>query len=582
LPVAQRCIIQGMVEGSINQTEQTIGGIGMTDWWKKSVVYQVYPRSFMDASGDGIGDLKGITQKLDYLADLGVDVIWLSPIYQSGGTDAGYDISDYYKIEPEFGTMADFDEMLGQAHRLGLKIIMDLVVNHTSDKHAWFKESRSDKGNPKRDYYIWRDGHEGQPPNQLMGYFCEPAWQYDPQTGQYYMHLFTVGQPDLNWENPQMREEIHTMMNWWLQKGIDGFRMDVINCISKPLKAVANDGGPGMACENGPKVHDYLREMHQETFSKYDCITVGETPGVTPGDAIRYAGFDSNEVNMVFQFELMHIGNGPQAKWTTERYNLLDMKDVVTRWQERLYNKAWNSLYLGNHDQPRCVSRWGNDSTPLYWEKSAKMLCTFLHMLQGTPYVFQGDELGMTNVRLNDLSEARDVEIFNAYHLFVTQQKVFTHDEMMANINARGRDNARTPMQWNGSKGAGFTQAEPWIKINENHTSINAQQQVSDPDSIFNYYKRVIRLRKAYDIITTGRYKLLDADNPSVYTYLREDGNAKLLVLCNFTEKEQPADYAAAFFRQGKFERLIGNSGPEQNPGDALRAYEARVYLLEA
>jgi oligo-1,6-glucosidase len=278
----------------------------------------------------------------------------------------------------------------------------------------------------------------------------------------------------------------------------------------------------------------------------------------------------------------MHIGNGPQAKWTTERYDLPDMKDVVTRWQERLYNKAWNSLYLGNHDQPRCVSRWGNDSTPLYWEKSAKMLCTFLHMLQGTPYVFQGDELGMTNVRLNDLSEARDVEIFNAYHLFVTQQKVFTHDEMMANINARGRDNARTPMQWNGSKGAGFTQAEPWIKINENHTSINAQQQVSDPDSIFNYYKCVIRLRKAYDIITTGRYKLLDADNPHVYTFLREDGNAKLLVLCNFTEMEQPAGHAAAFFRQGKFERLIGNYGPEQNPGDALRAYEARVYLLEA
>ena len=553
----------------------------MADWWKKSVVYQVYPRSFMDANGDGIGDLKGITQKLDYLAQLGVDVVWLSPIYQSGGTDAGYDISDYYAIEPAFGTMADFDELLATAHRLGLKIVMDLVVNHTSDKHAWFAQSRSDLGSPKRDYYIWRNGHGQKPPNQLMGYFSESAWQHDAQTGQYYMHLFTIGQPDLNWENEQVRQDIYAMMNWWLQKGIDGFRMDVINCISKPAPAVAADGGTGMICENGPKVHDYLREMHAKTFAKYDCITVGETPGVTPEDAIRYAGFDTNEVNMVFQFELMNVGDGPQGKWTTQRFDLREVKEVITRWQQGLYNKAWNSLYLGNHDQPRCVSRWGDDSTPLYWEKSAKMLCTFLHMLQGTPYVYQGDELGMTNVHLNSLDEARDVEIFNAYRLYVEQQQVFTPAEMLDNINARGRDNARTPMQWSGETGAGFTKAQPWIKINENHTRINAQQQVNDPDSIFYYYRQVIRLRKVHDIITDGEYKLLDADNPDVYTYLREGQNETLLVLCNFSARQKRADHVAPYVHDGQGERLIGNYPPEASPMDALRAYEARVYLLK-
>ena len=554
----------------------------MADWWKKSVVYQVYPRSFMDANGDGTGDLKGITQKLDYLRDLGVDVLWVSPIYQSGGTDAGYDISDYYAIEPAFGTMEDFDELLAQAHQRGLKIVMDLVVNHTSDQHAWFQESRAGKQNPKRDYYIWRDGCRGEEPNRLMGYFSEPAWEYDPQTGQYYMHLFTKGQVDLNWENKELREEIYTMMNWWLRKGIDGFRMDVINCISKPPQAVASDGGPGKTCENGPKVHEYIQEMRKKTFANFDCITVGETPGVSLQDAEQYAGFNANELNMVFQFELMDIDNGPYGKWTTERYRLSDMKRVVTHWQEGLYGKAWNSQYLGNHDQARSVSRWGDPSTPLFWEKSAKMLCTFLHMLQGTPYVYQGDELGMTNVRLNDLSEARDVEIFNAYHLYVEQQKALTHDKMMAGINARGRDNARTPMQWSEAKNAGFTTGEPWIKVNENYPQINAERQVNDPNSIFNYYKQIIRLRKEYDIITDGRYQLLDADNPHVYTYLRESGRTKLLVLCNFTAETRPADPVAAIVEGAKATRLIGNYPAEQSPSDALRAYEARVYLIEA
>ncbi|MFH1512707.1 MAG: alpha-glucosidase [Bacillota bacterium] len=552
----------------------------MSDWWKKSVVYQVYPRSFMDANGDGVGDLQGITQKLDYIRDLGADVIWLSPIYQSGGVDAGYDISDYCQIEPEFGTMDDFDELLSQAHKRGLKIVMDLVVNHTSDKHPWFIESRKDKQNPKRDYYIWRDGFNGKAPNRLMGYFCEPAWQYDAHTGQYYMHLFASGQPDLNWDNREVREAVYAMMNWWLHKGVDGFRMDVISCISKPAKAVADDGEEGMRCENGPKVHEYLREMNQRTFANHDCITVGETPGVTPDDAVRYAGFDAGELHMIFQFELMDIGSGPYSKWTTKRYDLRDVKKVITRWQEGLFGKAWNSQYLGNHDQPRCVSRWGDTSTPLFWEKSAKMLATFLHMLQGTPYVYQGDELGMTNVRLNDLSEARDVEVFNAHRLYVEQRKVFTHDEMMDRINARGRDNARTPMQWSAAEGAGFTTAEPWLKINENHVTINAESQVNDPNSVYRYYQRIIRLRREYDIITDGEYKLLDADNPFVYTFTRTAGGKTLLVLCNFGALGQSAAHVAELVKNKKCERIIGNYEPEANAADDLRPYEARVYLI--
>ncbi|MBN1777885.1 MAG: alpha-glucosidase [Clostridiales bacterium] len=553
----------------------------MADWWKKSVVYQVYPRSFMDANGDGVGDLKGITQKLPYIRDLGADVVWLSPINQSGGVDAGYDISDYYQIEPEFGTMADFNELLQRAHELGLKIVMDLVVNHTSDKHPWFQESRSSRHSAKRDYYIWRNGFQGSAPNRMMGYFCEPAWEYDAKTDQYYMHLFAIGQPDLNWENEAVRREVYAMMNFWFMKGIDGFRLDVINAISKPPAAVASDGGKGANCENGPRVHEYLREMNRETFLKYDCITVGETPGVSVGDAIRYAGVCSNELNMIFQFELMDVDQDIYGKWTSKRYDLRDVKRVVTRWQEGLYGKAWNSQYLGNHDQPRCVSRFGDTSTPEYREKSAKMLATFLHMLQGTPYIYQGDELGMTNTVFKDMSDVRDVEAFNAYRLYVEQRKVFTHNEMMRFINLRGRDNARTPMQWSGETGAGFTRAEPWIGINPNHTQINAKAQVNDPNSVYGYYKRLIRLRREYDIITNGEYKLIDKDNPCVYTYTRVACGETLLVLCNFSAVAQSAAHAEALVKLRRATRLIGNYPPETAAADILRPYEARVYLLE-
>ncbi len=552
----------------------------MADWWKQSVVYQVYPRSFMDSNGDGIGDLKGITQRLPHICDLGADVVWLSPIYQSGGTDNGYDISDYYQIEPEFGTMEDFHDLLETAHDLGLKVVMDLVVNHTSDKHPWFVESRSSRDNEKRDYYIWRDGAQGGPPNRLMGYFSEPAWQYDGKTGQYYMHLFTVGQADLNWENQEVRQEIYAMMNWWLQKGIDGFRMDVINCISKPDQAIAQDGGEGVSCENGPKVHDYIQEMYRETFSRFNCMTVGETPGVSVEEAVRYAGFDTRELNMVFQFELMDVDNDAHGKWTAKRFDLRDVKRVVGRWQEGLHGRAWNSQYLGNHDQARCVSRFGDTSTPIFWEKSAKMVATFLHMLQGTPYVYQGDEIGMTNAHFRDLADVRDVESFNAYRLYVEQKKLFTHGEMMRYINLRGRDNARTPMQWSAQKGAGFTQGEPWILIPDNHTRINAESQVNDPDSIFSYYKRLIKLRKTYDIVTDGRYRLLDEANPHVYTYVREADGETLLVLCNFSMNPQSAGHIQALVDQSDCTLLLGNYDAEQSVTDSLRPYEARVYLL--
>ncbi len=552
----------------------------MENWWKRSVVYQVYPRSFMDSNGDGIGDLQGITQRLPHIRDLGADVVWLSPIYQSGGQDNGYDISDYYKIEPAFGTMEDFDALLNTAHKLGLKVVMDLVVNHTSDKHPWFIQSRSSRDNDKRDYYIWRDGVNGGPPNRLMGYFSEPAWELDETTRQYYMHLFTTGQVDLNWDNVSVRRDIYTMMNWWLQKGIDGFRMDVINCISKPEQAIARDGGAGASCENGPKVHEYLQEMQRETFSHFNCMTVGETPGVSVEEAVRYAGLNQKELNMVFHFELMDVDNGTYGKWTDKRFDLLDVKRVVSRWQEGLYGKAWNSQYLGNHDQARCVSRFGDTSTPLFWEKSAKMIATFLHMLQGTPYVYQGDEIGMTNTHFIDMTDVRDVESFNAYQLYVEQLKVISHEDMMRYINRRGRDNARTPMQWSGRKGAGFTKGEPWIGINTNYTQINAETQVHDPDSIFNYYRQLIALRKEYDCITSGEYQLLDGANPQVYTYQRKTEGETLLVLCNFSSTVQSAAHVKSLCAQRNCRRLLGNYEQEQSAAADLRPYEARVYLL--
>ena len=506
-------------------------------WWKESVVYQIYPRSFKDSNGDGIGDLNGITEKLDYLKELGIDVIWLSPVYQSPNDDNGYDISDYRKIMTEFGTMEDFDRMLAAAHDRGIKIVMDLVVNHTSDEHPWFVESRKSKDNPYRDYYIWRPAKDGKEPNNWGSCFSGSAWKYDPETEMYFLHLFSKKQPDLNWDNPKVRDEVYDMMNWWLDKGVDGFRMDVISLISKDPDFP--DGKPGIngyasfnEPANGPHVHEYLQEMRRRVLDGRDTLTVGECSGVTLEEAKKYARNDGRELNMVFQFEHMDVDADGSNKWSDKKMDLRDLKEIMTKWEKGLEDTAWNSLFWENHDQPRSVSRFGNDDSK-YREKSAKMLATCLHMMQGTPYVYQGEELGMTNVPFRDISDFRDLDSINAYHELVGQG-VFTEEEMMRYLRYKSRDNARTPFQWDDSENAGFTTGTPWIMVNPNYTEINAAEQMGRADSVFNYYKELIRLRKTNDVIVYGTYELLLPDDKELYVYERRLGEKKLLVICNF------------------------------------------------
>ena len=511
-------------------------------WWKKSVIYQIYPRSFADSNGDGIGDLNGITEHLDYLKELGVDVIWLSPVYQSPNDDNGYDISDYQAIMEEFGTMEDFDRMLAAAHEHGLKLVMDLVVNHTSDEHPWFVESRKSVDNPYRDYYIWRPGKDGKEPNNWGSCFSGPAWKYDPQTEMYYLHLFSEKQPDLNWDNPKVRQEVFDMMNWWLDKGVDGFRMDVISLISK--KPDLPDGPVGIngyasfnEPANGPHVHEYLQEMREKVLNRKETITVGECSGVTLEEAKKYASSDGKELNMVFQFEHMDVDADANTKWTDKKMDLRDMKEVLTRWQKGLEDIAWNSLFWENHDQPRSISRYGNDS-PEYREVSAKMLATCLHMMQGTPYVYQGEELGMTNVPFTSIDQFRDLDSINAYRELVEEQKVFTSEEMMRYLRYKSRDNARTPFQWDDSENAGFSTGTPWIMVNPNYKEINAKDQLERADSVFHYYQKLIRLRKEQEVIMYGTYDLLLPDSKEIYAYTRTLGEEKLLVVCNFYEPE--------------------------------------------
>ena len=519
-------------------------------WWKESVVYQIYPRSFCDSNGDGIGDLNGITSKLDYLKELGVDVIWLSPVYKSPNDDNGYDISDYQDIMDEFGTMEDFDRMLATAHEKGIKIMMDLVVNHTSDEHKWFIESRKSTDNPYRDYYIWRPAKEdGSLPNNWGSCFSGPAWEYDKTTDMYFLHLFSKKQPDLNWDNPAVRQEVFDMMNWWLEKGVDGFRMDVISLISKEQPELP-DKEPGIngyatfnVSANGPHVHEYLQEMRQKALNNADTITVGECSGVTLEEAKKYARSDEKELNMVFQFEHMDVDSDEKAgKWTTRKMDLRDLKKILTRWQKGLQDIAWNSLYWENHDQPRSVSRFGNDSDE-YREISAKMLATCIHMMQGTPYVYQGEELGMTNCPFNTLENFRDLESINAFHE-LTEQGKMTEEEMMAAIGYKGRDNARTPMQWDDSANAGFSGADatPWIMVNPNYTKINAKDQVSREDSVFKYYQKLIKLRHESDLIVYGTYDLILDDDKDIYAYIRTLGDEKLIVYCNFSENTREVD----------------------------------------
>lgn len=549
-------------------------------WWKESVVYQIYPRSFCDSNGDGIGDLNGITGKLDYLKELGIDVIWLSPVYKSPNDDNGYDISDYQAIMDEFGTMEDFDRMLATAHEKGIKIMMDLVVNHTSDEHKWFIESRKSTDNPYRDYYIWRPAKEdGSLPNNWGSCFSGPAWEYDKTTDMYFLHLFSKKQPDLNWDNPAVRRDVFDMMNWWLKKGVDGFRMDVISLISK--EPGLPDKEPGIngyatfnVSANGPHVHEYLQEMRQKALNNADTITVGECSGVTLEEAKKYARSDEKELNMVFQFEHMDVDSDEKAgKWTTRKMDLRNLKKILTRWQKGLQDIAWNSLYWENHDQPRSVSRFGNDSDE-YREISAKMLATCIHMMQGTPYVYQGEELGMTNCPFNTLDNFRDLESINAFHE-LTEQGKMTKEDMMAAIGYKGRDNARTPMQWDDSAYAGFSTANPWIMVNPNYTKINAKDQINREDSVFKYYQKLIKLRHESELIVYGTYDLILDDDKDIYAYIRTLGDEKLIVYCNFSENTREVELPEEF-TNGKV--LISNYiDAKVNHKITLRPYEAIV-----
>ena len=544
-------------------------------WWKEAVIYQIYPRSFADSNGDGIGDLNGITAHLDYLETLGIDVIWLSPVYKSPNDDNGYDISDYRDIMNDFGTMEDFDRLLAEAHRHHIKIVMDLVVNHTSDEHAWFIESRSSKDNPHRDYYIWKDPKNGKEPNNWGSCFGGSAWEFDERTGMYYLHCFSKKQPDLNWENPKVRDEVFDMMNWWCEKGIDGFRMDVISMISKDQSypdGPVEDGLYGSfspyVC-NGPRVHEFLQEMNNRVLSHYDLLTVGEAAGVTIDEAKKYANSDGTELGMVFQFEHVDLVKSPIGKWTDQKPQLTDFRRVMNKWQYELEGKAWNSLFLDNHDQPRVVSRFGNDSEA-YRVISAKMLATCLHMMKGTPYIYQGEELGMTNVYFDKLEDYRDIESINAFHQYV-DSGIVKADDMMRYLKEISRDNARTPMQWDDSKNAGFTDGTPWINVNPNYKEINAKAAVADPDSVFHYYQELIKLRHTLPIIVYGKFQGLLEDSETIYAYERHLDGQVLTVACNFTDQEQDC----TLFDDLAGEELISNYNTHK--AGKLQPYEARV-----
>lgn len=559
-------------------------------WWQKSVVYQIYPRSFMDSNGDGIGDLQGIIGKLDYLRNLGVDVIWLSPFYASPNADNGYDISDYQKIMEEFGTMDDFDELLKEAHQRNLKIIIDMVVNHSSDEHEWFKKSKAGI-EPYRNYYIWRKGVDGKEPNNWRSNFSGSAWTYSEERQEYYLHLFHKKQPELNWQCAELRNEIYRMMNWWLDKGVDGFRLDVINYIGKnpefPDGVIGKDGLGDFVpyAVNLPISHDYIKEMNSQVWhNREGILTVGETPFASTDDAVQYSCLDNTELNMVFQFEHMDLDNAEDgSKWSDRRIPLLELKRSFSNWQRKLYGKAWNSLYWCNHDQPRVVSRLGNDTDETWWNKSAKMLATCLHFMQGTPYVYQGEELGMTNYPFSDIRDFRDVESINAYHEY-TEILHVDNDKMISYLRNKSRDNARTPMQWDETDEAGFTTGVPWMPVNPNYKRINAAAQIGDEDSVYNYYRKLISLRKEYPIIVNGDFELVGENNADVFAYLRHWKDQILWVACNFTDRMQkivsPSSNRAEY---RKWHVICDNYSPSGYPFEKgqieLRPYEAVAVL---
>ncbi len=537
----------------------------MKKWWQDTVIYQIYPRSFQDSNGDGIGDLRGIIGRLDYLQRLGVGALWLSPIFCSPQDDNGYDISNYQDIDPMFGTLDDMLELIAEAKKRGIRILLDLVLNHTSDEHPWFVQAKSSRENPYHDYYIWRDGEPGILPNDLRAGFGGPAWEWVPELGQYYFHQFSVKQPDLNWDNPKVRRELQQMIRWWMDKGVGGFRMDVIDQVAKePDRGIT---------ANGPMLHAYLRELSRETFQHGDLLTVGEAWGATPELARLYSAPDGSEFSMVFQFEhiLLDQQKGKE-KWDLALLPFLKLKQVLSRWQEELYGRGWNSLFFCNHDLPRIVSRWGDDGE--YREQSAKMFATLLHGMQGTPYIYQGEELGMTNLPM-PIEDHRDIETLNLYRERIA--KGYPEEDVMRSIDAKSRDNARTPMQWDDSENAGFTTGTPWLKPNPNYHEINAAAQVGHEGSVYEYYRRLVALRREYPVLTDGKYRLLLADDEALYAYTRTDDDTELLVLCNFYGDTVRCPLAAEWKTA---QLLIGNYPKIPDP-QTMRPYEARMYIKD-
>ena len=533
-------------------------------WWKDAVIYQIYPKSFKDSNGDGIGDINGIISKLDYLEKLGIDAIWLSPVYKSPQDDNGYDIADYQAIDAMFGTLEDMDRLISEAKTHHIRIIMDLVLNHTSDEHRWFQEAKKSKDNPYHDYYVWRDAQDGQLPNDMQSVFGGPAWEYVEEVDQYYFHQFSVKQPDLNWDNEAVRHELYDMINWWIDRGVGGFRLDVIDQIAKvPDLKITN---------NGPKLHDYIRELNENTFGKGEFITVGEAWGANIDNAKLYSNPDGSEFSMVFQFE--HIGLDQQEgkeKWDLAPLPFIKLKQVLTKWQEALDGSGWNSLFWDNHDLPRIVSRWGNDQA--YRKKSAKMLAVVLHGMQGTPYIYQGEELGMTNVQY-PIEDYEDLETLNMYH--ERKKQGYQEEGIMRSIHAKSRDNARTPMQWDASDNAGFTTGTPWLKVNPNYIEINAKDNLEDPDSVFACYQKLIALRKNYPIFVDGHFHLLLEEDENFFAYMREDENSELLVVANFFDQQvnlplelDLQDYTILY------------QNYKDTSGNLYRPYEARIYYKQ-
>ena len=534
-------------------------------WWKNAVIYQIYPKSFQDSDGDGVGDIRGIIQRLDYLEDLGIDAVWISPMYCSPQNDNGYDISDYQDIDPMFGTLADMDELIAEAKKRNIRIIMDLVLNHTSDEHRWFLEAKKSRDNPYHDYYVWRDGKEGVYPNDMKAVFGGPAWEWVPEVNQYYFHQFAPEQPDLNWENPKVRREIYDMILWWMDRGAGGFRLDVIDQIAKePDLGITN---------NGPRLHEFLRELSRETFQKGDLITVGEAWGATPEIAKKYSNPDGSEFSMVFQFE--HIGLDQQEgkeKWDLAPLSLVKLKACLAKCQKELYQHGWNSLFWDNHDLPRIVSRWGDDGR--YRTESAKMLAAVLHGMQGTPYIYQGEELGMTNVKFSDIRDYRDVETINMY--YERMEAGYEREDVMRSIYAKSRDNARTPMQWSRKMNAGFTAGTPWISVNPNYMQINAEAEMENPDSVYHFYKKLVHLRKEYPVFTDGEFRLLLPEDEAVFAYTRTDQKSRMLVCANFTGSTVKCPLTDEW-KDAK--TLIHNYAGEI--GEELRPYEAVILLKE-